>query len=210
MKVAAAAWAKSSAHCGLATLAKLSATLFTGGCAHSDMVHSLHFTLGCREASAGRIPITLGGDHSIAVGTLQGILRAHPSSVVFWIDAHAGKNAALLLCTSLLFASHLPSQTSTRRSRLRLVRLEIAVCAPALHLTGNAHGMPLAFLLGLINASTMYMCCGVYGSGLGANRFCSSSPCSPQTSLSSTPRTYTAQPWFRMGPASSLAIPPCV
>jgi len=72
-----------------------------------------------REASAGRIPITLGGDHSIAVGTLQGILRAHPSSVVFWIDAHADINT------------------------------------PVTSPSGNAHGMPLAFLLGLINASTI-------------------------------------------------------
>jgi arginase len=34
--------------------------------------------------------VTLGGDHSIAIGTLQGILRAHPSAVIFWVDAHAG------------------------------------------------------------------------------------------------------------------------
>lgn len=77
----------------------------------SDVVH--------REAAAGRIPITLGGDHSIAVGTLQGILRAQPSSVIFWIDAHADINT------------------------------------PVTSPSGNAHGMPLAFLLGLIDASTI-------------------------------------------------------
>jgi hypothetical protein len=47
-------------------------------------------TCGRREAAAGRIPITLGGDHSIAIGTLQGILRAHPAATIIWIDAHAG------------------------------------------------------------------------------------------------------------------------
>ncbi len=47
-------------------------------------------THGVREAASGRIPISLGGDHSIAIGTLQGILRAHPTATIIWIDAHAG------------------------------------------------------------------------------------------------------------------------
>jgi arginase len=42
---------------------------------------------------AGGLPIVLGGDHSIAVGTLDGLTRAHggPPGLV-WIDAHADIN----------------------------------------------------------------------------------------------------------------------
>ena len=42
---------------------------------------------------AGGVPIVLGGDHSIAVGTLEGLTRAYgaPPGLV-WIDAHADIN----------------------------------------------------------------------------------------------------------------------
>jgi arginase len=44
--------------------------------------------------SAGGLPIVLGGDHSIAVGTLEGLTRAWgaPPGLV-WIDAHADINS---------------------------------------------------------------------------------------------------------------------
>jgi arginase len=43
---------------------------------------------------AGGLPIVLGGDHSIAVGTLEGLTRARgePPGLV-WIDAHADINS---------------------------------------------------------------------------------------------------------------------
>ncbi|HMF28910.1 MAG TPA: arginase, partial [Candidatus Cybelea sp.] len=43
---------------------------------------------------AGGLPIVLGGDHSIAVGTLDGLTRARgePPGLV-WIDAHADINS---------------------------------------------------------------------------------------------------------------------
>jgi arginase len=43
--------------------------------------------------SAGQIPLVLGGDHSVALGTLGGLARAHgePGGVL-WIDAHADLN----------------------------------------------------------------------------------------------------------------------
>jgi hypothetical protein len=100
----------------------------------SDVVHRRHFpscppptlsfSLCCRESAAGRIPITLGGDHSIAVGTLQGILRAQPSSVIFWIDAHAGARAAG--SCSCFRSCNRCAQTSTRLPRRHRVRCSCA------------------------------------------------------------------------------------
>ncbi|KAF9463238.1 arginase [Collybia nuda] len=59
------------------------------------------------------LPITLGGDHSLAIGTISGTLSVHPNACVIWIDAHADINTA----------------ESTD--------------------SGNIHGMPVSFLLGL-------------------------------------------------------------
>ncbi|WP_413113519.1 arginase family protein [Thaumasiovibrio sp. DFM-14] len=49
----------------------------------------------------GRIPVTLGGDHSIAVGTLQAVLEYHQKErgkkvAVIWVDAHADCNTSLV------------------------------------------------------------------------------------------------------------------
>ena len=45
------------------------------------------------EASAaGEIPLVLGGDHSVALGTLGGLARAHGPGGVLWIDAHSDIN----------------------------------------------------------------------------------------------------------------------
>mmetsp|Transcript_9667 Transcript_9667/g.9326 ORF Transcript_9667/g.9326 Transcript_9667/m.9326 type:complete len:393 (-) Transcript_9667:185-1363(-) len=41
------------------------------------------------EILKGRFPVVLGGDHSIAIGTLAGILRVRPNIGVIWVDAHA-------------------------------------------------------------------------------------------------------------------------
>jgi arginase len=42
----------------------------------------------------GGMPIVLGGDHSIAMGTLEGLARARDKSAgVVWIDAHADINS---------------------------------------------------------------------------------------------------------------------
>ena len=57
--------------------------------------------------------LTLGGDHSIAIGSVSATLKAYPNAAVVWVDAHADINT---MDTS-------PS--------------------------GNLHGMPLAYLLGL-------------------------------------------------------------
>jgi len=40
----------------------------------------------------GNFPLILGGDHSIGLGSLAGILRAKPGTGVIWVDAHADLN----------------------------------------------------------------------------------------------------------------------
>lgn len=41
---------------------------------------------------AGKFPLILGGDHSIGIGSLTGVLRAVPDIGVIWVDAHADLN----------------------------------------------------------------------------------------------------------------------
>jgi len=40
----------------------------------------------------GYFPLILGGDHSIAIGSMAGILKARPETGFLWIDAHADLN----------------------------------------------------------------------------------------------------------------------
>ncbi len=40
----------------------------------------------------GSLPLVLGGDHSVALGTLGGLARARGSGGVLWIDAHGDLN----------------------------------------------------------------------------------------------------------------------
>lgn len=40
----------------------------------------------------GHIPLTLGGDHSIAMGTLGGMAKARGAGAALWIDAHGDLN----------------------------------------------------------------------------------------------------------------------
>ena len=42
--------------------------------------------------SQGQLAVTLGGDHSIALGTVAGHLACDPDCVVVWVDAHADIN----------------------------------------------------------------------------------------------------------------------
>jgi arginase len=45
-----------------------------------------------RALEQGYFPLVLGGDHSIAIGTLGGLARAYGPGGVLWIDAHADLN----------------------------------------------------------------------------------------------------------------------
>ena len=44
------------------------------------------------EAGSGAVPLVLGGDHSVALGTLGGLASVHGPGGVLWIDAHADIN----------------------------------------------------------------------------------------------------------------------
>ena len=39
-------------------------------------------------AGDGALPLVLGGDHSVALGSLGGMARAHGPGGVLWLDAH--------------------------------------------------------------------------------------------------------------------------
>lgn len=41
---------------------------------------------------AQEFPLILGGDHSIALGSISGVARAHPNVGLIWVDAHADFN----------------------------------------------------------------------------------------------------------------------
>lgn len=41
---------------------------------------------------AGRFPVVIGGDHSLAMGTIKGVLRNVPNLGVIWFDAHGDIN----------------------------------------------------------------------------------------------------------------------
>ena len=45
------------------------------------------------SADNGSIPLVLGGDHSVALGTLAGLYRAHGPGGVIWLDAHGDLNS---------------------------------------------------------------------------------------------------------------------
>lgn len=64
-------------------------------------------------AQQGNFVLTLGGDHSIGLSTITGILSAYPDACLVWVDAHADINT------------------------------------PATTESGNIHGCPISFLLGI-------------------------------------------------------------
>jgi arginase len=40
----------------------------------------------------GSFPLVIGGDHSIGLGSLAGVSRAHENFAVIWVDAHGDIN----------------------------------------------------------------------------------------------------------------------
>jgi len=44
------------------------------------------------HARAGNIVVSVGGDHSMAVGSISGIAAVHDKTVVIWVDAHSDIN----------------------------------------------------------------------------------------------------------------------
>jgi len=49
--------------------------------------------LVAQSAQDGALPLVLGGDHSVALGTLAGLQRVHGQGAVLWIDAHGDLNS---------------------------------------------------------------------------------------------------------------------
>ena len=45
-----------------------------------------------RAVGGGKTPVVLGGDHSIALGTLGGMASVHGPGAVLWLDAHGDLN----------------------------------------------------------------------------------------------------------------------
>ena len=62
--------------------------------------NSTRVGLGCKSLACvthnktkeGLFALTLGGDHSVALGSLAGVLRHRPNTGVIWVDAHADLN----------------------------------------------------------------------------------------------------------------------
>lgn len=46
-----------------------------------------------RNSREGALSLTLGGDHSIGVGSVAGALKSRPETAVVWVDAHADINS---------------------------------------------------------------------------------------------------------------------
>ncbi|KAF8931876.1 Arginase, catabolizes arginine to ornithine and urea [Haplosporangium gracile] len=44
------------------------------------------------QLERGSLALTLGGDHSVALGTFSGTARVHPDAALIWIDTHADIN----------------------------------------------------------------------------------------------------------------------
>lgn len=44
------------------------------------------------QVTLGRFPLVLGGDHSIAIGTIAGVSRNYKNLGVIWYDAHGDIN----------------------------------------------------------------------------------------------------------------------
>jgi len=57
----------------------------------SHVSEAVSKTVGA-HAKAGQLPLTIGGDHSLALGTISGTLSTYPDACVIWIDAHADLN----------------------------------------------------------------------------------------------------------------------
>jgi arginase len=49
--------------------------------------------LVAQAAAEGHLPLVLGGDHSVALGSLGGLARAHGPGGVLWLDAHGDLNS---------------------------------------------------------------------------------------------------------------------
>ncbi|MFS0723035.1 arginase [Paenibacillus sp. 1P07SE] len=68
--------------------------------------------------SRGVMPLVVGGDHSIAMGTLAGLTKHHPKLGVIWFDAHADLNTEASSPSGNMHG--MPLAVATGHARLKL------------------------------------------------------------------------------------------
>lgn len=61
-------------------------------CAHVGFSSNVLANVVETKIDQGLFPLILGGDHSIAIGSLTGILKKRPNTGIIWVDAHADLN----------------------------------------------------------------------------------------------------------------------
>ncbi|MBA2393824.1 MAG: arginase [Ktedonobacteraceae bacterium] len=69
----------------------------------------------------GEFPLILGGDHSIALGSISGVLNKHSSLGVIWIDAHPDFNTAETSPSGNIHGMILAALTGLGDSRLTAI-----------------------------------------------------------------------------------------
>ena len=67
---------------------------------------------------AGEFPLVLGGDHSIALGSIAGVTRMHKNVGVIWIDAHADFNTYETTPSGNIHGMNLAASVGIGESRL--------------------------------------------------------------------------------------------
>lgn len=91
---------------------------------YADEIIAVNTVLADKVAetvAAGQFPIILGGDHSIAMGSIAGLLRLRPQIGVLWFDAHGDFNTEE---TSLSGNIHgMPAAVAVGRSKSVLTQL---------------------------------------------------------------------------------------
>lgn len=98
------------------------------------------------SAQAGNFPLLLGGDHSVALGSVAGLLKARKDTRVLWVDARE--------CTFVVFFTEVCESALTSNA-LRTPHTapfsDADINTPAISPSGNFHGMPVAFLAKLFD-----------------------------------------------------------
>ncbi|MFD1955203.1 arginase [Paenibacillus thailandensis] len=91
------------------------------GMKHEAEVLAINMLLAKETAEAakqGRFPLVIGGDHSIAIGSLAGLASHYRKLGVIWFDAHADLNTELTSPSGNMHG--IPLAVGLNRSRLKL------------------------------------------------------------------------------------------
>ncbi len=93
------------------------------------------------QCQKGNIAVTLGGDHSLALGTISGSAAQYEDLTVVWVDAHA------------VSTSDSRTESSACDPHISSANAFYSGCqdinTPETTLSGNLHGCPVSFLLGI-------------------------------------------------------------